>query len=739
MLNDDLIASDNASYAGYAGGLWGAGTNGGSGFQPWLVEYSGTTGGIVDNPAGIGIIGMDNPSFHLESAPASHIYTDRPFSAPMLVGSTFSFDLAFKTDNGGSGSKGIELYTAYTSIASPGTKIIDIKLTSGNIITINGSPMFNNYGVNVMKLHFEYFSINTLHVYGVGRDGIESFDQNIVISGAPDAVRFLAENMADMNNNRRIYFNNLKITTPDKLLASDVEGSSLHWNIASDIPLGNKFKIKVSSSTDVNLKDESDHYFTITPSGSGSITVLQPSLAGITWVRGNSYLISWNDDVIGAVDIKLFKGGVETLTIASNIVGSTYLWPIPIGTTTGSNYKIKVISHDDTSTNDISDHDFCIQASGSGELITVLQPNIPGINWIKGSSYLISWIDNVPGNVKIKLYKGGVSHSVLAENVVGTTYVWSVPNDASIIPGSDYKIRVSSQEDGSIEDYSDNNFTITANGSGSITVLQPNVSGITWVRGYSYLISWIDDVSGTMDIKLYKGGVLSSTIATDVVGSTYVWDIPIGTVLGADYTIKVSSHNDSGTFDESDNNFAIQVTPAGGTITVLQPNGGENWFQTLSYYISWDDNFPEPVDIDLVTGTGVFVSNIASDVVGSTYVWNTTGTPLGDYKVKITSTLDATLTDMSNAVFHLICLPLVNSVYPNPANQHITVKLDDTTSGSYILKITDRFNMEIIQNTILTDDNKEIIINTSDIPNGVYFLSIASDRSVETKKILIQH
>jgi hypothetical protein len=527
-------------------------------------------------------------------------------------------------------------------------------------------------------------------------------------------------------------------------LATGVVGSTYLWTILNDgsILSGTNYKIKVISTVDAGISDESDVNFEIAAAGSGTITVIQPSLPAITWVRGNSYLISWSDNLSGTVDIKLFKGGIETATIATNVVGSCYVWPIDILTAIGNDYKIRVISHDDAGTLDESDNNFSIQSSAVGTSITVQQPNTTGITWLKGSTYLISWIDNVPGTVKVSLYKGGVVHSVLALNVVGTTYLWTIPNDGSVISGIDYTIRVSSTDDGSIEDFSDNNFSIAVSGFGTITVLQPNVTGITWVRGYSYLISWIDNVTGTVDIKLFKGGVDVLTIATNVVGTTYVWNIPIGTTLGIDYKIKVISHDDASTADLSDADFSIQATPAGGTITVLQPNGGEYWYIGNSYLISWDDNFPESVNIDLYESDGVTLKySIATNVVGSTYVWNTTGhIPAlgGDYKVKITSTLEATLTDMSNAVFHLICLPLI-SVYPNPADYFVTVKFDESSTDNFTLSLTDRFNMQVMTKTVNSEGMKELRISTVDLPNGVYFLTIASDKSIETKKILIQH
>ena len=528
-------------------------------------------------------------------------------------------------------------------------------------------------------------------------------------------------------------------------LATGVVGSTYLWTILNDgsILSGLDYKIKVISTADAGISDNSDVNFAIAAAGSGgTITVLQPSLPAITWVRGNSYLISWSDNISGTVDIKLFKGGIETATIATNVVGSCYVWPIDILTAIGIDYKIKVISHDDAGTLDESDNDFSIQASAPGTSITVLQPNIGGITWLKGSTYLISWIDNVPGTVKISLYKTGVLHSVVALDVVGTTFLWTIPNDGSVVTGIDYTIRVSSTVDGSIQDFSDNNFAIAATGFGSITVLQPNVGGITWVRGYSYLISWIDNVVGTVDIKLFKGGVDVGTIATNVVGTTYVWPIDILTPTGIDYKIKVISHDDASIADLSDADFAIQATPAGGAIAVLQPNGGEFWYIGNSYLISWDDNFPESVNIDLYEIDEVTLKySIATNVVGSTYVWNTTGhLPAlgGNYKVKISSTLVPALCDFSNAAFSLNCLPLI-SVYPNPADFYLTVKFDESSTENFTLSLTDRFNMQVYERNIDSEGMKELRISTADLPNGVYFLTITSGKSVETKKVIVQH
>ncbi len=751
LLNDELIAYDNASFAGYAGGLWGHGTNGGYGFEPWDVEYTPGTGGVVDNPATIGIIGMDNPSFHLESSPGNHIYTDRPFSAPLQVGSTFSFDWAVVAGNGNPvGSKGIKLYTGGTI----GTEIISIKMEyDPDRITINGAPMFNNYGLNVMKIKLKYISAGNLRVSGIGRDGVESFNETISVTGAPDAVRFYTENVANMDNDRRIYFNNLMITTPDKLIATDVEGSTHYWNITSDIPYGDKFKIRVSSINDPTIKDESDNYFTIAPTLGGTIEVLQPNALNINWLRGNPYLISWIDDLSEAVDLRLLEyDGAGTLlsatTFASSVSGSTYIWNIPSGINIGSYYKLKIMSSIDNSIYDLSDNYFSISDTPSNAFITVSQPSLPNLEWVRGSTYLISWNDNIPGNVDLRLLKynehGAVtSATTFASNVPGSTYAWTIPSGTST--GDYYKMKIMSSVDNSIYGLSTNYFKILDYPSGgTIEVLQPNLSGIVWLRGHSYLISWLPSfLSGPVDIELWKGAVKAGNLASDIDGSTWVWDIPATTFeIGSDYAIKVIANN--GASGVSLHPFALADTP-GGTIEVLQPNGGEVLYKGTAYLISWIDDIPEPVHLRLLgydgSGTVIYANTFASNVVGTTHIWNISSSlnTSSFYKMKIMSSLDNNIYDLSNGYFTITDLPLTFSVYPNPASDYFTVLFDEEANETFTVQLFNRLNLPMLTRTVNAESLKEYRISTADLPNGFYFLTISSDKTKNTQKIIVQH
>lgn len=83
-------------------------------------------------------------------------------------------------------------------------------------------------------------------------------------------------------------------------------------------------------------------------------------------------------------------------------------------------------------------------------------------------------------------------------------------------------------------------------------------------------------------------------------------------------------------------------------------------------------------------------------------------------------------------------LPLQYSIYPNPANTAIYVKLDcGITNDVYNIKL---FNImgELVRTETITDGNN--IVNVSTLTDGIYFYSIIKNNQiVETKKLIIKH
>ncbi len=84
-----------------------------------------------------------------------------------------------------------------------------------------------------------------------------------------------------------------------------------------------------------------------------------------------------------------------------------------------------------------------------------------GENWKQGSVHPITWNDNIDGNVKIELYKGGVFHSGIIASTPSTgSWSWTIP--AGMETGTDYKVKISSVADPSISDLSNADFTISS-------------------------------------------------------------------------------------------------------------------------------------------------------------------------------------------------------------------------------------------------------------------------------------
>jgi subtilase family serine protease len=199
----------------------------------------------------------------------------------------------------------------------------------------------------------------------------------------------------------------------------------------------------------------------------------------------------------------------------------------------------------------------------------------------------------------------------------------------------------------------------------SITVTSPN-GGENWKAGTTQAIKWTSSGSpGTnVKIELLKGGTLNSTITTSTPISTnpYNWTIPSNQTPGNDYKMKITSTTNPVYNDSSNANFNISTLTPG--ITVVSPNGGENWKAGTTQAIKWTSSGSPGtnVKIELLKG-GTLNSTITTSTPISTNPYNWTipsnQTPGNDYKMKITSTTNPVYNDSSNANFNISAPPLV--------------------------------------------------------------------------------
>jgi uncharacterized protein CbrC (UPF0167 family) len=141
------------------------------------------------------------------------------------------------------------------------------------------------------------------------------------------------------------------------------------------------------------------------------------------------------------------------------------------------------------------------------------------------------------------------------------SYAWQAP--FNLAKGSDYAIRITSIQNSSIKDMSDNYFTVTEPPQPNITVTQPN-GAETWQAGTSQTIRW--NYAGNTGlyarIELLKAGIVKSVIAyAALIGAngsgSYAWQAPFNLAKGSDYAIRITSVTNNSIRDASDNYFAI--------------------------------------------------------------------------------------------------------------------------------------------------------------------------------------
>jgi hypothetical protein len=316
--------------------------------------------------------------------------------------------------------------------------------------------------------------------------------------------------------------------------------------------------------------------------GSG-IIVTSPN-GSENWQAGSTHTISWTyaGDPGATAKIEFLKGGSIVREIAANTsVGTGGLglcpWTIPADQTSGEDYRIKITSATASTVTDSRDSNFTISVPAS---ITVNSPN-GGETWQIGSQYTIRWRStvNIGSSIKLELLKGDAVVNTIAGSAVSPTlgngsFAWTVPKGLAY--GSDYRVRVTSNLNGSYTDISDKAFKISGP---TLGVTVPD-GGESWPKRSQKNITWTHtgDPGGNVKIQLLKAGLLARTITTGTpIGSggegSYPWSIPPDLGTRSDYRVKISHNTIKDCTGTSNSNFSITkaslIAAAGPNQTVV--------------------------------------------------------------------------------------------------------------------------------------------------------------------------
>ncbi len=204
-----------------------------------------------------------------------------------------------------------------------------------------------------------------------------------------------------------------------------------------------------------NMALSETYYFRL---ANKNLTITKPD-GGETLYRGLPYTITWNSTgVTGAIQIDLYKGGALVQQLAPAAVNDgEYSYTPAMGLVDGNDYTIKITSNNDNTVFDSSGADFTIAAAPPTLIVTY--PN-EGEALTKGGNYTITWISvSNTGTIQIDVYKGSTLIQQLDSGAVDDGEYPFSPTDA-LVDGDDYVITITSNDDNTVWDRSDKEFSI---------------------------------------------------------------------------------------------------------------------------------------------------------------------------------------------------------------------------------------------------------------------------------------
>lgn len=193
----------------------------------------------------------------------------------------------------------------------------------------------------------------------------------------------------------------------------------------------------------------------------------------------------------------------------------------------------------------------------------------------------------------------------------------------------------------------------------SITVSVPN-GGENWPINSTQTITWSSvGISGNVKIELSRnGGSTYETLFADTANDgSQSW-----TVTGAATTqarIRISSLTNPAINDTSNANFTISEPPPPVGITVITPNGGENWPVGSVQIIRWTSSgVSGNVKIRLSRDGGVTYTNLASNTANDgSFEWTVTGPATSQARIEVQSRNNSAIRDASDANFTISDTP----------------------------------------------------------------------------------
>jgi len=241
---------------------------------------------------------------------------------------------------------------------------------------------------------------------------------------------------------------------------------------------------------------------------------------------------------------------------------------------------------------------------------------------------------------------GGSSFTLLCTGLDGTRRSCLWPSPLPLTSTGRVKVVAEDASDNSAFDISDANFQVVT-GTPSVTVTEPNLSGITWTAGTTRKIKWTHNFGSgePVTIEVRRNGnwqLIEIVPNSGATNGLYNWFVtgPGTTADGAPAAralIRVSWTANTSIKDQS--NAAFTILPRN---RVIQPNEAVTWVIGSVQKIKWkhnygkNQNFRIEVNRNFPGGPWEFIaSNVVGTATSGTFDWTVTGPDTTTARIRV--------------------------------------------------------------------------------------------------------
>ena len=454
-------------------------------------------------------------------------------------------------------------------------------------------------------------------------------------------------------------------------------------------------KVKVSSTVNANLSDQSDYTFSIS-----SLVLTSPS-SGDKWQGLTRHNITWTSTNITNVKLEYStnNGSTWLLIIASTPASAgSFSWTLPDLHQTSCILKIS-----DASNSNITSENNGVFAIYRYKLVLV-SPN-GNENWQAGKAKNITW--NSYDVNQVKLYYStdvGTTWSPIAVAINATdgNYPWTIP---ATLRSQNCLIKIVDNSNAAFKDSSDQKFTIS-----SLSIISPN-GGEILEADSTRIIRWDSANLGLVELEYTSNGTnwisIDSYKKINSTAGKYDWRLP--NINSENYKVRIKSKDDPTIYDESNNFFTVTNEKR---IDITSPIGGTIWYVNSPQVITWRSLNLEFVKISYSFDNG-FSWNIISDktdAITGTIGWIPV-TPSLQNKIKIEGLDSREKTE--STVFSVLGAPEITLSYPNGGENFesgnsalIQWSSSNVMNVKLQYRINARGNWEDIVSSVLAEDRQ---------------------------------